>query len=177
MEEKKKIEAKEQEKLLQEAIPIGIKEVYLAGKSIEEESKKYKIDDTAEGHLLEKTTGIGLLLSELASLAKIGTPKDIINKSKDVANLVNSIASFIADICKTCPDPILCRELKDYGQVTKNFSVQLKILAAVKSSQILEDDPDGVQSLIICSQGLAKNVTEIVKLSQIAKLKREKSSN
>jgi len=69
----------------------------------------------------------------------------------------------------------LCRELRDYGQVTKNFAVQLKILAAVKGGQILEEDPDGIQSLIICSQGVSKNLMEIVKLSQISKLKRKKT--
>jgi len=170
------LSCKKKEKELAEAIPIGIKEVYIAGQEIEQISNQYEKDDSAFGQLVEKSGDLGHILSELASLAKIGTPKDIIQKSKEIAGLVNSISKFIDDICKECPDKVLCRELKDYGQVTKNFSVQLKILAAVKGSQILEDDPDGIQSLIICSQGLSKNIMEIIKLAQISKLKRPKSS-
>jgi len=176
-EERKKLEKIEKEKMLAQAIPIGIKEVFLAAKEIESESQKYVQDDTSAGRVVEKATGIGLILQELASLAKIGNPRDIINKTKEIAALVDSISSFINEICATCPDQALNRELKDFGQVTKNFAIQMKILAAVKASRILEDDQEGINSLIICSQGLAKNVNEIMKLSHIAKLKTQKRKN
>jgi len=172
-EERRRLEAIEKEKKLSE-IPVGIKEVYIAAQEIEQISTQYEKDDTVVGQILENVGDLGHILRELASLAKIGTPRDIINKAKEIAGLVDIISKFIDDICKECPDKVLCRELKDYGQVTKNFSVQLKILAAVKGGQILDEDPDGIQSLIICSQGLAKNIMEIVKLSQISKLKRAK---
>lgn len=61
--------------------------------------------------------------------------------------------------------------MRDDGHVTLNFSTQLKIICGVKANLILEDDPDAANSLVTCSRGLCKTVGEIVKLSQIAKLK------
>jgi len=171
-EERKRLEAIEREK---ELTDIKIKEVFMAAKEIEDVSNQYEKDDTVVGHILEISGDLGHILREIAGLEKNNsTPRDFINKAKEIAGLINSISKFIDDICNECPDKVLCRELKDYGQVAKNFSVQLKICAAVKGGQILEDDPDGIQSLVICSQGLAKNVMEIIKLSQISKLKKKK---
>jgi len=64
------------------------------------------------------------------------------------------------------------QELRDAAAVAKNFAVQLKILCAVKAGTS-QDDPTAKKSLVICAQGLSKNVINTVHVSQVAKLKKK----
>jgi len=88
--------------------------------------------------------------------------------------MIKELQSLIEKACADCRDPILCQEMRDAGFVSKNFSIQLKIVSGVKAKMILEDDPDAAQALITCCKGMCGSVGEVVKLSQIAKLKPKK---
>jgi len=88
--------------------------------------------------------------------------------------MVQKINTMIEEACAGCRDPHLCQEMRDAGFVTKNMAVQLKIICGVKANMIIELDPDSTQSLITCCKGMCGSVGEVVKLSQIAKLKPKK---
>lgn len=132
---------------------------------------KFKVDNSAAGSLLELANRLGVLFQQLASLAKTGTKKDIIMKAREIADIVKTIMKHVEDAASKCRDTSLNQEMRDNGNVTLNFATQLKIICSVKANLILEDDHDAANSLITCSRGICKTVGELVKLSQISKLK------
>jgi len=154
-------------------LPKGpvIQEIVEAVVAMQEITDKYTIDKTAAGSLLELANKLAIAFQQLASLGKTGTKKDLIMKAREIAEIIKNIMKFIEEACATCRDPILCQEMRDCGHVTLNFGTQLKIICSVKANLILEHDPDAAGALISNSRDLCKSVAEIVKLSQIAKLK------
>jgi len=131
-------------------------------------------DDTAAGSLVGLANELARLMQELAVLSKTGTKEQLIALGRKIAGMVNNIMKLIEDACANCRDPILCAEMRDMGHVSKNFAIQLKIICGVKANMVLGNDPDAAGALITSCQGMCKSVGEVVKLSQIAKLKPKK---
>jgi hypothetical protein len=171
--EEEERERERQRRLAEANIPKGpvVAEIVEAVVAMQEITDQYTMDSSAAGSLLELANKLAIAFQQLASLAKTGTKKDLIMKAREIADIIKNIMKHIEEAAIRCRDPILCQEMRDYGHTTLNFGTQLKIICGVKANLILEDDPDAAGALIACSRDLCKSVGQIVKLSQIAKLK------
>lgn len=148
-----------------------VEEIWEAATAVQEATLGLEEDDSTAGGLVGLARRLAKAMQELSALSKTGTKQQITDLGKKIANMINELQSLVEDASKGCRDPILCQEMRDYGHVAKNFSIQLKIVSGVKANMILESDPDAATALITCCRGMCSSVTELVKLSQIAKLK------
>jgi hypothetical protein len=171
--EEEERERERQRRLAEANIPKGpvIQEIVEAVVAMQQITDKYTIDKSAAGSLLELANRLAIAFQQLASLGKTGTKKELILKAREIADIIKDIMKHIEEAANKCRDPILNNEMRDYGHNTLNFGTQLKIICGVKANLILEHDADAAGALIACSRDLCKAVGEIVKLSQIAKLK------
>jgi ribosomal protein S21 len=151
-------------------------EVYQAGYQVEKRVNEIKFDIGEEGTpaqmLAKAATEIAKAMKLLSDIAKTGTKKDLIINARQIANFVAEVSKWANKCADECRDPILVQELRDAAKVATNYSVQLKIICAVKAGSPAED-PTAKKSLILSAQGLAKSVIECVNISQIAKLKKK----
>jgi len=172
-EEREKQILAEKQRQVPEAIPAGIKEVWIDAQQLVTLISESKLleDTTPVGGLVGLANKLARLMQELATISKNGTKNQIITTARQIASMVDEIGVFITEVTKNCRDPILNREMVDMGHVAKNYAVQLKIICGVKAGLLLEEDKDTAQSLIICAKGLCKAVGDVVNRAQIAKLK------
>jgi len=168
-------EEEEKKKKIELAMPaLCIKEIFVAATEITNLTAGLDDDASAAGSLVGLAKLLAKKMQDLAILGKTGKKEDLIALGREIAGLLTNIMKFIEEACANCRDPILCQEMRDMGHVAKNFAIQLKIICGVKANMILENDPDAANALITSSQGICRSVTEIVKLSQVAKLKPKK---
>jgi hypothetical protein len=80
--------------------------------------------------------------------------------------------SVLLEVSKKFNDSVGFIFYRDAAKVATNYSIQLKIICAVKAGSPAED-PTAKKSLVLSAQGLAKSVIECVNISQIAKLKKK----
>jgi hypothetical protein len=168
--EKKRLAALEAEKNLE-----GKDEVYRAGHKVAQAVHHLlleKDDGTPASKLARAAHQLSEAMKKLSDLANSGNITEMIMMAREIAAFVNEIVKFANQAAAECSDPHLAQELRDTAAVAKNFAIQLKIICAVKAGSA-QDDPTAKKSLIICAQGLAKNVVEAVHVSQVAKLKKK----
>jgi len=172
-EEMAKQEAAEKQKVASQAVPVGIKEVWMDAQVLVTMISESKLleDNTPVGSLVGLADKLARSMQDLATLSKNGTKNQIITLARNVASMVDEISKFITEVAQNCRDPILNREMIDMGHVAKNFAVQLKIICGVKAGLLLEDDKDTAQCLIVCAKGLCRAVGDVVSRAQISKLK------
>jgi len=166
--------AEERKMKAAQAVPVGIKEIWMDAQSLLEATQAIKYDNSPIGDLVRLAEELAKLMQQLAAQSKTGTKKDIIMLSRKIADTISNIHTLIGKVCDGCRDQVLNGEMMGQGNVSKNYGIQLKILGSVKANMVLEDDPDTRQSLVICARGLCKSVNDIVSLSQVAKLKPKK---
>eukprot|EP01130_Rhizamoeba_saxonica_P015135 TRINITY_DN6734_c0_g1_i1.p1 TRINITY_DN6734_c0_g1~~TRINITY_DN6734_c0_g1_i1.p1 ORF type:complete len:1062 (-),score=317.72 TRINITY_DN6734_c0_g1_i1:59-3196(-) len=155
----------------------SIADVFIAARDISELTFNMNEDEgTPEGRLIRCSNQVAGLLTELSVLATSGSRKEIIEKSQNISKKIAELNSIASAIGVECPDHLLAQELKDFGQVAKNFAIQLKILGAVQANNLLQGDDGASQSLVKCAKGLSTNIQEIINLSQIAVIKTPRSA-
>jgi len=157
-------------KLMQKPLLV-VEEIWEAASQVQEATLGLEEDDSSAGGLVGLARQLARMMQELSALSKTGTKQQITDLGKKIANMINKLQEMIEAACAGCRDPILCQEMRDCGHVAKNFSIQLKIVSGVKANLVLVNDPDAATALITCCKGMCGSVTELVKLSQIAKLK------
>jgi hypothetical protein len=124
--------------------------------------------------LLDIAKNIAVAMEQLSLAAQKGSKRDMILSARNIANMVHQIEEFSSDIASKCSDLILRKQLLGISQAPKNFSIQLKIICAVKDSNV-EHDPMAEAQLVVCAQGLANSVIQTVKAAEIASIKCSKS--
>jgi len=172
--EKERLEAEARRTRIAQAMAkplLVVEEIWEAAASVQMATADLAEDDSVAGDLVSLAKKLANMMQELSSLSKTGTKQQIVELGKKIADMVNKLQQLIEEASSGCRDPILCQEMKDSGFVAKNFSVQLKIISGVKANMILESDPDAATALITCCRGMCGAVADVVKLSQIAKLK------
>lgn len=171
---KEEAEKLAKQRQLEEEALAGKDEIYKAGHKITQAVNLSPLDDdgSAVSLLVKAAEKIGLAMKELSELSKADSKKDVIERARSIANFVTEIQKLAARVADECSDKKLVQELKDAATVVKNFSIQLKIVCAVKGSSS-ENDDTANRSLINCAQGLCKNVVDCVNVARIAKLKKK----
>lgn len=151
-------------------------EVYAAAHTVEKAVQRIQMefphDGSPAGMLAKAASEIARAMKLLSEIAKTGSKNELIMSARDIANYIAEVVKWANKCAEECSDPLLARELRDAASVAKNYSVQLKILCAVKAGMDA-DDPTAKKSLVICAQGMAKAVVNCVHTSQLAKLKKK----
>jgi hypothetical protein len=113
--------------------------------------------------LLDIASAIAKEMEQLSLAAQRKSKKDMIASARKIADMIQKIQELSNEIAVKCTDKILKQQLLSICKVPKNFSVQLKIISAVKDTSN-EDDPTAEAQLVICAQGLANSVIQTVRV-------------
>jgi hypothetical protein len=168
-------ERKRKEALAAEEDLTGKDEVFKAGHRVAQAVHKIELDEkdlTPPAMLARAARKLADAMKQLSELSKTGSTSEIILLAREIASFVSDIVKWANKCAEECSDPLMASELRDSAAVAKNFAIQLKIICAVKAGTSA-DDPTTKKSLIICAQGLSKNVVNTVNVSQVAKLKKK----
>lgn len=145
--------------------------IYRAAKKLEDVTFNLIENDTPVGMLVKCGNMIAQAIVKLSKIAETGSKRDMILASRNIAQFVNEVVKWARLCASQCKDKHLARELIDASRIAKNFAIQLKILAAVKASQG-PNDKTAMKLLETCARGLCNAVIDMVKVSQVAKLKK-----
>lgn len=168
-------ERKRKEALAAEEDLTGKDEVFKAGHRVAQAVRSIELDEkdlSPPAMLARAAKKLADAMKQLSELSKTGSTSEIIMLAREIANFVTEIVKWSSKCAEECSDPLMAAELRDSAAVAKNFSIQLKIICAVKAGTSA-DDPTTKKSLVICAQGLSKNVVNTVHVSQVAKLKKK----
>jgi hypothetical protein len=171
--EEEAIAAAKRRKLEEEEL-AGKNDIYRAAHKVElavDAADDMPKDGSPASMLVFTAAKIAKAMKKLSELSESTDKAGTINQAREIATLTADIVKYANLAGAECSDPKLARELKDAAGVAKNFSIQLKIVCAVKASS--GDDATAQKSLVTCAQGLCKNVVECVDVSRVARLKKK----
>jgi len=126
-----------------------------------------------EGTPLQKLAVFGhdiaALMAQLSMHAEQGNKQGMIQISRKIAAAVGDILKLSQTIASKCGDARLRADVLNYAQACQNYSVQLKIVSAVKAASD-EDDPTVRDQLVAAATGLAASIVNTVNACQSASL-------
>ena len=128
-------------------------------------------DDTPKGRLNRAAWSIAQGMRELADAAAIDDKRNMIAAARKIASFTATLVQDATSVGTVCRDVRVTNQLVSMARAGKNWSVQLKILCAVKASSSGKDDTAESQ-LLTCATGLAQSVVQCVKEADVAELKR-----
>ncbi|EGC34732.1 hypothetical protein DICPUDRAFT_153006 [Dictyostelium purpureum] len=146
-------------------------EVMAAAQKIAERTKDLNKDSTPEGKLYSTAQGIAGIMRDLSTAASTNDKKGMIQCSKLLAEQVNIYLAQAKETAAKCTDPKLKEQIITAAQAAKNFTVQLKIIAAVKAASEDDDANTNKQQLVKCSKGLAKAVVQTINAVEIGQIR------
>eukprot|EP01133_Synstelium_polycarpum_P002541 gene2541-2912_t len=158
-------------KLLKVEGPVN-KAVYVAAEEVAQALETKVRDNTPLGQLYSFGDDIASQMALLSSFAALGDVKGMIGAARKIADSIKQVQLKAKQIADTCTDPRLKAAVLTYTDCGGNFSTQLKILCAVKSSS--DDDSTSEEQLVTCAKGLSSAVINIVKSAEAASLKLKK---
>ncbi|KYQ94436.1 putative actin binding protein [Tieghemostelium lacteum] len=179
-EAKAKKEKEEQERLERERLQREKEErekaqqdeVLAAAQKIAERTKMLNQDkSTAEGKLYSTASDIGSILKNLSIAASSNDKVGMINCSKQLSEHVNTYLQQAKETAAKCTDPKLKEQIITAAQAAKNFTVQLKIIAAVKAASEDDDPSSNKAQLVKCAKGLAKAVVQTINAVEIGSIR------
>lgn len=177
--EQKRVQAEAAEaarrRKLEEEEMAGKNEIFKAAHKVAQAASSAEGDMPNDGSptsMLVYTAGkMANVMKLLAELAETTDKAAAINKAREIAALTTELHKYANLAANECSDPKLAQELRNAANVAKNFSIQLKIVCAVKASS--GDDATAQKSLVTCAQSLCKNVVECVDIARVARLKKK----
>jgi len=164
-EERERLEEERRERLKKQE-----DEVAAAAAKLKERTEKLKVDNTVEGKLYGLAKGIAATMEKLSAAAASGDKKGMIEAARELYVLAQQHVEQAKVAAAKCTDPILKEQIITSAQAAKNWSVQLKIIAAVKAASD-EDSGSAKQQLVKCAKGLAKSITLTVNSVEIAAIR------
>jgi len=146
-------------------------EVAKAALKITERTKDLAKDNTSEGKLYSTAQGIAGLMKDLSIAAANNDKKGMIQCSKLLTEQVNLYLAQAKETAAKCTDPKLKEQIITAAQAAKNWTVQLKIIAAVKAASEDDDSTSNKQQLVKCAKGLAKAVVQTINAVEIGQIR------
>ncbi|KAK5584361.1 hypothetical protein RB653_005972 [Dictyostelium firmibasis] len=146
-------------------------EVLAAAQKIAERTKNLNKDQTPEGKLYSTAQGIAGIMRDLSIAATSNDKKGMITCSKLLAEQVAIYLQQAKETASKCTDPKLKEQIITAAQAAKNFTVQLKIIAAVKAASEDDDASSNKQQLVKCAKGLAKAIVGTINAVEIGQIR------
>ncbi|KAF2070712.1 hypothetical protein CYY_007966 [Polysphondylium violaceum] len=146
-------------------------EVAKAALKIAERTKNLAKDNTSEGKLYSTAQGIAGIMRDLSIAAANNDKKGMIQCSKLLAEHITLYLQQAKETAAKCTDPKLKEQIITAAQAAKNWTVQLKIIAAVKAASEDDDSTSNKQQLVKCARGLAKAVVHTINAVEIGQIR------
>ncbi|EGG23992.1 putative actin binding protein [Cavenderia fasciculata] len=147
-------------------------EVAAAAAKIKERTDALSKDaNTAEGKLYSTAAGIAGLMKDLSEAARTNDKKGMLTVSKLLSEQVAIYLQQAKDTAAKCTDPKLKEQIITAAQAAKNWTVQLKIIAAVKAASDDDDPTSNKQQLVKCAKGLSKAILETINTVEIGSIR------
>ncbi|GAM28363.1 hypothetical protein SAMD00019534_115390 [Acytostelium subglobosum LB1] len=146
-------------------------EVMAAAQKIQERTKDLVKDNSSEGKLYNTAHGIAGLMAALSEAAASNNKKGMLTTSKQLSEQVTIYLQQAKDTAAKCTDPKLREQIITAAQAARNWTVQLKIIAAVKAASEEDDSNTNKQQLVKCAKGLAKAVVQTINAVEIGQIR------
>ncbi|XP_011270144.1 hypothetical protein CAOG_08562, partial [Capsaspora owczarzaki ATCC 30864] len=147
--------------------PVPSDPIKKAGHEIKQEIAKW---DASENSIIAKASSIAEQFSKISDFAASGDKKGLISACRQVQQDALEIAKKAAEVAKTCTDKRLKQQLEAIAAAIPTMCTQLKILCAVRAGSG-DSDPDALEQLATCAQGLSGAITNTVKAAQAASIR------
>eukprot|EP01088_Endostelium_zonatum_P016129 TRINITY_DN4231_c0_g1_i1.p1 TRINITY_DN4231_c0_g1~~TRINITY_DN4231_c0_g1_i1.p1 ORF type:complete len:1284 (-),score=450.24 TRINITY_DN4231_c0_g1_i1:34-3648(-) len=144
-----------------------------AAQAVKDFTKALKVDDTPKGRIYGASKRIAELMEKLNKAGKAGDKKEMIAAAREISACSMDIVKNAQLLAANCKDESTRDHLMSMAFAAKNFGIQLKILAAVKSATEGTDKTTENQ-LLTCSKGIAGSVIQTIGYAEVADLKRGK---
>eukprot|EP01117_Protostelium_nocturnum_P012480 TRINITY_DN4600_c1_g2_i1.p1 TRINITY_DN4600_c1_g2~~TRINITY_DN4600_c1_g2_i1.p1 ORF type:complete len:1835 (+),score=918.66 TRINITY_DN4600_c1_g2_i1:1143-6647(+) len=118
---------------------------------------------------------IRAIAAEMKNLSKNSKKTEMIVAAKNIAGHIENVQKLSNQLAEPCTNPKLKDALLNLSRVPKNFSVQLKIIAAVKSDSG-DGDKTAFTQLATCATGLSQSVVKCAHAAEAAALASPKDS-
>ncbi|KAH3766824.1 hypothetical protein Pelo_1318 [Pelomyxa schiedti] len=175
-EERRRLEEEEERKKKSLMTPaMAQDEIMQAANSIELQVSQSSAN-TPKTAVMGTASTLAEFIALLALSAKSKDRQGILDASKKIGELVKTFIEQAKQRAASCQDPRTQEQILSWCSAAQNFSVQLKILCAVKAASV-NDDPTAKSNLIKCAKGIAKSVCEVVKLEEVALLIKKPSKH
>eukprot|EP01114_Cavostelium_apophysatum_P015963 TRINITY_DN4461_c0_g1_i1.p1 TRINITY_DN4461_c0_g1~~TRINITY_DN4461_c0_g1_i1.p1 ORF type:complete len:790 (+),score=205.06 TRINITY_DN4461_c0_g1_i1:122-2491(+) len=122
-------------------------------------------ENSPQGRLVSISRTIA---AELEKLSIAEDKRSMIQASRLIADSIQDVLKLASEIAAKCTNAKLKESLLRAAGVPKNFSTQLKILAAVKAST--NDNKSANIQLFDCAKRLAMSVTTVIEAAESASL-------
>jgi len=178
-EERKKKEEEERIRREEEAkAKASQDDVLLAAQSVTQAVNRVKDklgfdfpEYTSEGKLFDAARLIGKLMALLSEASRNKHKGDMIKYAREISSAVKNINAQAVEQAAKCTHPILRDNLIIPSQAASNFSVQLKIISAVKAAAEGDSTLHVKMQLVRCAKELAQAVIKTVEAAEVAALK------
>jgi hypothetical protein len=164
-EEKERVERERQERIQKDQ-----DEVAAAAAKIKERTENLKVDNSVEGKLYGTAKNIAAAMDKLSKAAAAGDKRAMIEAARELAVCAQQYVEQAKAAAAKCTDPVLKEQILTSAQAAKNWSVQLKIIAAVKAASD-EDSGSAKLQLVKCAKGLAKAVVLTVNAVEVSAIR------
>jgi len=143
-----------------------------AALAVKEATRERKVDGTPKGKIIGASKRIAELMELLSKAGKAGDKKGMIAAAREISAASMDIVNNANVLAAACKDEGTRDHLMSMAYAAKNFGIQLKILAAVKSATEGTDKTTETQ-LLTCSKGLAGSVIQTISYADVADLKKK----
>jgi len=162
-------EREEQERIAREKAKQD--EVAAAAQKVADSLKDLKVDNTVWGKLYGTAKGIAALMEQLSRAANANDKRGMIEAARELAVLSGTYVQQAKESAAKCTDPKLRDQILIHSQAAKNWSIQLKVITAVKAASEDEDASSARLQLVKCAKGLAKSTVSTVESVRIAAIR------
>lgn len=115
-----------------------------------------------------------VVAAEMHKLSCATKTVDMITAAREIANAVAEICALAQAQADLCADQKLRDQLLTVAVGLRNYSVQLKIVSAVKAASDVDEVSSAQSQLVSCGKNVADGVIKIIDYSRIAALKKKK---
>jgi len=183
-ERKKREEEQERRRREEEAKAKAAQdEVLLAAQSVTQAVNKIRDklgfdfpEYTSEGKLFDAARLIGKLMALLSEASRNKHKGDMIKYSREISAAVKNIHALAQEQAGKCTHPILRDNLLIPAQAAGNYSVQLKIISAVKAAAEGDSTLHVKMQLVRCAKELAGAVIKTIEGAEVAAIKNKDKS-
>ena len=106
-------------------------------------------------------------LTNIAESSRWGFKQEMVQAGRNSCDRVGDLCSLLSEYASRCRDPRIKDRLLLSIQAMKTYSIQLKILTAVKGSDSIESDADTEDQLIAVTKSLGNAINESVNCVKI----------
>jgi len=139
-------------------------------------SEHLLVDASPKGELNALAKRIAEELKKMSDSAEERNKRGLITSAKTISQMTNDVVKIASTIPTDGAFKQFRNEMLSMAHAARNSSVQLKILAAVKTSSP-DNDPTADTQLITCAKGLASSVMECINGAEVLELKNYNKQN